>query len=99
MAPVYKLWQGRFTEAWHQLPPEEQRRRLGQVQQALDTVGGKELVLCSATWSNERWPIFGVEEFPDIDAEQRHAQLLTELNWGRYIDSRTALGTQLVLPD
>jgi hypothetical protein len=51
-------------------------------------------VLCSAAWSNERWPVFGVEEFPDIDAEQRHAQLLTELDGGRYIDSRTALGTQ-----
>jgi hypothetical protein len=25
---VYKLWQGRFTEAWHQLPQEEQQRLL-----------------------------------------------------------------------
>jgi hypothetical protein len=52
--PVYKLWQGRFTEAWHQLPDEEQQRLLGRVMEALDTAGGKELVLCSAAWSNER---------------------------------------------
>lgn len=99
MAPVYKLWQGRFTEAWHQLPQEEQQRMLGLVQQALDAAGGKELVICSAAWSNERWPFFGVEEFPEMEAVQRHTQLLTELTWGRYMDSRTTLGTQLVLTD
>jgi hypothetical protein len=38
---VYKLWQGRFTEAWHQLPQEEQQRLLGQVMEALNAAGGK----------------------------------------------------------
>jgi hypothetical protein len=99
MAPVYKLWQGRFTEAWHQLSQEEQQRLFTLVPQALDTAGGKELVLCSAAWSNERWPFFGVEEFPDMEAVERHAQLLTELNWARYIESRTTLGTQFTLPE
>jgi hypothetical protein len=99
MGPVYKLWQGRFTEAWHQLPQEEQQRLLSRVQEALKTAGGKELVICSAAWSNERWPFFGVEEFPDLDAVQRHTQILIELNWTRYIDSRTTLGTQFVLPE
>jgi hypothetical protein len=59
---VYKLWQGRFTEAWHQLSPQEQQRFLSLVMEALNTAGGKELVMCSAAWSNERWPFFGVEE-------------------------------------
>jgi hypothetical protein len=84
---------------WHQLPHEEQQRLLGLAQQALTTAGGKESVLCSAAWSNERWPFFGLEEFPDLDAVQRHTQLLLELNWGRYIESRTTLGTQLTLPE
>jgi hypothetical protein len=99
MAPVYKLWQGRFTEAWHQLPQEEQQRVLTLATQALDTAGGKELVLCSASWSNERWPFFGVEEFPDMEAVQRHAQLLIDLNLARYMESRTTLGTQFTLPE
>jgi hypothetical protein len=99
MAPVYKLWQGRFTEAWHQLPEEEQQRLLAQVQQALNTAGGKALVVCSAAWSNERWPFFGVEEFPDLEAVQRHTQILIDLNWARYIESRTTLGTQFVMPE
>jgi len=97
--PVYKLWQGRWTEAWHALSAEEQERMLGQVGKALETAGGKELVLCSAAWSDERWPFFGLEQFPDVDAVQRHAQLLLELNWARYMESRTSLGTELSLPE
>ena len=54
--PVYKLWQARFTEAWHQLPQEEQQRLFALGPQALNTAGGKALVICSAAWSNERWP-------------------------------------------
>jgi hypothetical protein len=96
--PIYKLWQGRFTEAWHQLPQEEQQRLLSVVPEALNTAGGRELVICSAAWSNERWPFFGVEEFPDLEAVQRHEQLLTDLNWARYIESRSTLGTELILP-
>jgi hypothetical protein len=96
---VYKLWQGRPTEAWHQLPQEEQQRLLGQVIEALGTAGGKELVACSAAWSNERWPLFGLEEFPDMEAVRRHTQLLLDLNWARYMESRTTLGTQLTLPE
>jgi hypothetical protein len=97
--PVYKLWQARFTEAWHQLPQEEQQRLLAMDDQALKTAGGKALVTCSAAWSNERWPYFGLQEFPDLASVQRHTDLLIELNWPRYFESRTTLGTQLVLPE
>ena len=96
--PIYKLWQGRSTEAWHQLSEEEQQRLLGSVMEALNAVGGKELVICDAAWSNEQWPYFGVEEYPDLDALQRHDKMLTDLNWLRYMESRTTLGTELTLP-
>jgi hypothetical protein len=96
--PIYKLWQARWTEAWHALSPDEQNRLLAQAMKALETAGGKELVLCNAAWSNERWPFFGLEEFPDLEAVERHAQLLLDLNWARYMESRTTIGTQLELP-
>jgi hypothetical protein len=95
--PIYKLWQARFTEAWYQLPEQEQQQLLGQVMEALNSSGGRELVVCDAAWSNERWPVFGIEEYPDLEAVQRHEQLLTDLNWARYIDSRTTLGTELMV--
>ena len=97
--PIYKLWQARFNEAWHQLSEQEQQRILGLVSEALNTAGGKALVICDAAWSNERWPFFGVEEFPDLEAVQRHEQILTDINWARYIASRSTLGTELIVPD
>ena len=96
--PIYKLWQGRLTEAWHQLPEQEQLQLLGTVQEAMTTAGGKPLAICEAAWSNEEWPYFGVEEFPDLEAVQRHQQILTDLNWARYMESRSTLGTEFVLP-
>jgi hypothetical protein len=96
--PIYKLWQGRFTEAWHQLSEQEQQRLMAAVMEALKTVGAKDLVTCDASWSSERWPFFGVVEYPDLEAVQRHDQILTDLKWLRYIDSRTTLGTVLTLP-
>jgi hypothetical protein len=96
--PIYKLWQARFTEAWHQLPAEEQQRLFGAVAEALNVVGGREPVLCAAGWSDERWPFFGVQTFPDLEAVQRHDQLLADLNWARFIESRSTLGTELAMP-
>src|SRR3954471_23734190 len=97
--PVYKLWQARFTEAWHQLPREEQQRLLALDAEVLETADGKAVVACDAGWSNERWPYFGVQEFPDLASVQRHTQALVELGWPRYFESRTTLGTQLVPPE
>ena len=91
---VYKLWQARFTEAWYQLPKEDQQRLLRLVSEALEAVGGKEVILCSAGWSTEHRPFFGLEEFPDIDAVQRHQQILLDLDWARYVESHTTLGTR-----
>ena len=95
VGPVYKLWQAKFKEAWYQLSPDEQRERLAQVQAALTQVGGKLVLLCNSAWANEQWAGFGVEEFPDMDALQKHSQLLDELNWLRYIESSTTLGTRV----
>ncbi len=62
--------------------------------EALEKVGGKRIVVCNSRWSTEQWPFFGIEEFPDIEAEQKHTQLLDEFNWFRYVDAMTVLGTE-----
>jgi hypothetical protein len=95
MAPIYKFWQATFNEAWYQLSAEERNQRLTKVGAALEQVGGKAMVICDSEWSNEQWQVFGVEEFPDIDAVQKHTQLLRELDWGRYLTSVSTLGTKL----
>ena len=94
MATIYKYWQANFNEVWYQLSREEQNQRLAQVGGALEQVGGKAVLLCESGWANEQWQAFGVEEFPDIEAVQKHTKLLNELDWNRYMTSVSLLGTK-----
>lgn len=92
---IYKMFRTKSArEAWYQLSEEEQKELLAKVNNALEQVGGKRIVMCAATWANDSLIGFGVEEFPDIDAIQRHMQLLMELNLFRYFDSESTLGTE-----
>ncbi len=91
--PLYKLWQAKWTTAWYELSHDEQTALIGQVNEALERVGGKRLVLCNVSWSTEQWPVFGIEEFPTLEALQQHSAILTELNWARSVESTTAVGS------
>ena len=91
--PLYKLWQARWTAAWYELSPDEQTALIAQSSEALERVGGKRIIVCNASWTTEQWPLFGVEEFPDLEALQRHSAILAELNVARYLESTTAVGT------
>ncbi len=90
--PIYKVFQGRPTEAWFQLSSEEQSNLLRKVVAVLEKAGGKPVVLCDSSWASEEWPWFGLEQFPDIEAVQAHTKLLQELNWYRFIESRSLVG-------
>jgi hypothetical protein len=90
--PIYKLYMGKPTEAWYQLSEEEKADFLAKT--GPEKVGGKTLIYCNPVWASEEWMYFGVEEYPDIEAVQRHAQELTEMDWYRYIDSMSVLGTK-----
>ena len=92
--PVYKCWRMRSAEAWYQLSQIERDALLAKVLAALDEVGGKSVVMCDSRWAEEEWGYWGVEEFPDVQAVQRHTQLLHDLNWFRYIESESMLGTK-----
>ncbi len=92
--PIYKLFLGKMSEAWHQLSQEEQADLGTKVEGVLEKVGGKSTLVCDSSWTSEQWPFFGVEEFPDIEAVQKHAELLNELNWLRYIEGMSVLGTE-----
>lgn len=93
--PIYKFFRVRFSEAWYQLSEEEQNSLETKVNQALQEVGGKRVLLCSTNWSSEQWSIAGVEEFPNIEAVQNHIAALNRLDWWRYIESTILLGTKL----
>ena len=93
--PVFKMFRVRFKEAWFQLSKEEQDHLLHKVGEALTKVGGKPVVMCESGWVSEQWWFWGVEEYPSIEAIHEHTQLLTELNWMRYTEADTLLGTAM----
>jgi len=91
--PIYKMYMGKMKEPWHQLSEADQKALLGKVRAALAQAGGKSLIQANPTWSTEEWHFWGVEEFPDLDAVMKHTHLLAELQWERYVESFSMLGT------
>ena len=91
---VYKFWRAKPTEAWYQLSEEEQNKHTMQMQESLHKVGGKTLLQCAPVWASEEWLLCGVEEFPNIEAVQRHAEFSYQLNHFRYFNGESMLGTK-----
>jgi hypothetical protein len=93
---VYKLFMGSPNAAWYQLSKNEQEKLLSKVNSALEKVGGKRLAMCNSGWSSEKWAYFGIEEFPDAEAVQKHSDLLAEHNWPfQFAESFSILGTTM----
>ena len=91
---IYKLYMLKSTEAWYQLSSEEQASIMQKSQEHMEKAGGKAIVLSDCSWSSEEYLIFGVEEYPDIEAEQKHAKFMSDMGWFRYSDSKVILGTK-----
>jgi hypothetical protein len=82
----------RLTESWYALSPAEQDSLIAKVDAARAQVGGKTVVACDSAWSSEQWPTFGIEMYPSMEAVQKHAAILTDLNWYTYVESKSVLG-------
>ena len=95
--PIYKFFVARFSEAWYQLSQAEQESFEVKLDDALEKVGAKKLLLCDTNWSSDQWAFAGIEEFPNIEAVQNYTVFLNEFNWFRYVESMNILGTKLEL--
>ena len=93
--PIYKLFMGRFLEAWYQLSEEERNRLIAKLNEALEKVGAKRPILCNSSWSSDQWLVAGVEEFPNLEAVQNYTAALNELSWSRYCEAINVFGTKL----
>ena len=93
--PVYKLFLGTPKPAWSGLSTSEQDTLLAKLRTLLEKVGARSIVMCNSAWSSEKWSYFGLEEFPDAEAVQKHTQLLLEHNWPfQFVESFSILGTK-----
>ena len=93
--PIYKMYAMKPTETWHQLSQQEQQALLSRLQQKQAELGIKIVVLCDSSWASEQYPLFGLETYPDFAAVRAYSAFLNEINWLRYNESLTLLGTPL----
>ena len=91
---IYKLWMFRPTEAWYKLSKEERDRLAKKAMEDIEKAGGKSVLVCDPTWSTERWELFGIDEYPDIESVQRLTELLEERDHFRYIEVESMIGTK-----
>ena len=92
--PIYRLYVIKAKESVYRLSQEERDELFAKVAEVLPQVGGKEVLHCRSAWAAGDTVGWGVEEFPDIEAIQRLEQCRHDLNWYRYVDSWTLLGTK-----
>jgi len=92
--PIYKVWLVKPKDAYFQLSPEERKGMEEKSAEALKKVGAETVVACYSAWCSESCILFGVEKFPDYEAVRKHSQLLLEMDWYKYIDSTSYLGTE-----
>jgi len=91
---IYKLYTYNPTEAWYQLSDGEKKNLRVRVQEALKKVKGKDVISCFSGWNSEQFLGWGVEQFPSIEAAQKYHALLVAMNWFRYVQSNSYLGTE-----
>ena len=93
---IYKLWRiKRWTEAWLQLPKEEQDKIFEHVVKSLESVGGKWTIRCTSYWANEACLAWGVNAYPDLEAAFTDGENLRKMDWGRYLETETILGISI----
>ncbi|MCU0487658.1 MAG: hypothetical protein MUE67_01755 [Anaerolineales bacterium] len=87
----------RFREAGYALSPSEREAMLAQVAVARHEYGGRLLVNAAARWSAYGIYGFGVEVFPDLGALKKHTKALEKLDWYRYVEAESFIGTPLLI--
>lgn len=83
----------RPAERWLRLSQDERTARLGQINEGLAAAGGRRIVICNASWCNEGYRSWGVEEFPDFNSWCKFAELREQMEWYSYLDAWSILGT------
>jgi hypothetical protein len=98
--PVYKLVIARgnfYTDAWYQLSKEEQDRLRAESEAANKAVGAEVTLYCESFWANQAIPAWGIVKYPSVEALQQFSA--QDLEWFRYTNWETILGTEPETPD
>jgi hypothetical protein len=82
-----------FTEAYYQLPEEENRKLHEAVHAAVEKAGAKVITPhYNCRWSNDQYASFFLMEFPDIESAIGNTADGDQVNLFRYIVGESILG-------
>ena len=87
------LYMGRIRDSWYQMSQEEQDELTAKVSDSFDQSGGKRLGISDCSWSSSQWEWFGMEEYPSIDALQKHIERQREMGFLTHIKGARLVGT------
>ncbi len=81
-----------FTEAYHQLSQEEQGGFWAQLEETLTGLGVKMVgPQYNCRWSNDKYSMFFIIEYPDIETSIADTAAVEKLGLFRYLQSETIL--------
>jgi hypothetical protein len=93
--PIFKMFMARPSEAGYQLSQEERDNLFAKHDELIEKLGIKSTITCDSSWASDQYNFWGVEEYPDMDAVMEFHAGLDALNWFRYFDAVTLLGTRM----
>lgn len=98
--PIIKVAFFKPRESWYRLPADERNDLWDKAADKYAEVGAKLLVTyCNCYWSNEEWPFFAVEQYPDVEAVKKFEDWLMERGWHVHIDSKLYLGSPMEIEE
>lgn len=92
---VCELVQWKFKEAWYALSKDDRDEIRTKTMGLNEKAGTKTVINCGSMCSSGRWLTFMVKEYPSVETLQQHYRDLHEIDWWRYIEAETTLGTRL----
>jgi hypothetical protein len=93
--PIYKLWIIKNNPATALTRPQAKGLDplIWEKHAALyKEYGSQQVLFCESTWCNEAYSGFGVDAFPNVEANMKIMQVLNDLGFAGYFDSVTYLG-------
>jgi hypothetical protein len=94
--PLYKLWILKTSPAGEARMRAMSQSEIAETMQKHDAImkelGVVNVITCNSYWCNESYSYFGIDAYPNIEANMKMMQALEGLGWKQAVDSFTLLG-------
>ena len=95
--PIYSLWyiknDPQAILARNSLSKEANEQLWKMAQKSMDENQVCMMLICGSYWSNDAYPAFGLEAYPNLEALQKYKADLEKLDWPLYYPGYSIMGT------